>query len=273
MKVYTLWWPYHPEKDATWYAGEQERKTEDVIARELDINYALSKTGRVFSNFTESRHVESKRFSYNPHRPVYRVFDFGRVNATLYAQVDSYGRKRILHERVLEASTTPEQADVANQDSKERFPDAEFIDICDPAGSWKDERGNSTDVSILESEGIYPSFDRISELPTKERKKRARAMVNRDLQKSTGGHETFIIYDGDGFGCPILKKAMMGAYGYKVDVNGNVTDKVDEKHPYEDVVDCLIYLYLMTDTDTDTGFDDFAPVVNDPGRYVSPYFG
>lgn len=284
MRKYSLHWSLHPEKTKQWYEQEKSRRTEDAVARELDINYSLSVSGRVFSPFREERHVTKESLSFNPHLPVYRIWDFGKTNATLYAQIDNHGRKRLLHERLLgakglvedanEASNITEQIRVAFSDSNRLFPDASFIDICDPAGSFDDERGAATEVSSLQAEGIHPQYDRILALPTRERKARGRKLIEKDLQETPGGHEAFLLYcaPNNDAGCPTLKKAFLGGYCYKKDANGNITDKVKEpNHPYEDVIDCLIYLYLETDGYTNLDPTDYDPVFDTD--FVNPYTG
>ena len=252
MKIYTIHWTAHPLKDQAWYEAEIRNKMmgPDEVARELDLNFALSVSGKVFTPFVANRHVVDK-FHYNKDLPVYRVFDFGRVNCTLYIQRDGHGRTRVLHERILESSSTPEQKAVALEDSRELFEGARFIDICDPAGSDKGHSGADTDVQILENPGdegsagiIRPDYFRIREYPTKERKVQARKMVMRDLQSTPGGEEALTIY---GPGCPVLVKGFNGSYHYKKDLAGNTLDKIYEAHPVEDVFDCLFYYYLEAD--------------------------
>jgi len=281
MRKYTLHWALHPEKDQVWYENECKRRTEDAVARELDINYALSVSGKVFNPFKEHRHVTNS-FAYNPSKPIYRIWDFGRTNATLYAQIDSYHRKRILHERVLgakglvtdfdNASNTIEQLRVALSDSATLFPDAHFVDICDPSGSFEDHRGSRTEIEVLQEEGIFPMYDRILSLPVRERKHRGRELILKDLQETPGGQEAFSIYvspNGDA-GCPTLKKAFQGGYCYKKDANGNLTDKIKEpNHPYEDVIDCLLYLYLETEGYAGVPTANYQPIYS--SDFVNPY--
>lgn len=259
-RVYTLWWPIHPGKSRVEYKATKENKSEDKLASEWDINYSLSVSGRVFNQFKEHRHVmKDKHMPYDRRYKLYRIWDFGRVNATLYMQVDEYNRKRILLERILENSNTPDQLAVAQQDEKEYFPGARIIDICDPAGSYQDERGNSTDIDILEDAGVYPEFDRILHLPHRTRKERGLERIKVDLQKTPKGEEGFKLWCPDeDTGCPVLKKAFEGGYAYKKDISGNLLDKVDEKHPYEDVMDNLIYFYIQTDNEGPNIYDDLS---------------
>lgn len=268
MRKYRLHWTLHPEKSVEWYEEQKERLTEDSVARELDINYALSVSGKVFSNFNAVKHVSDEKPKVNTFRPVFRIWDFGKTSCVLYVQCDEYGRKTVLFERIVDMSDTFEQVQIALQDSKERFYKCRFVDICDPAGSYDDGRGHSTHVDILNDEGIYPVFDTIRSLATKFRKQRGIEMIQKDLQQAPGGKEAFTLYEK---GCPILKKAFEGGYAYKKDAMGNQLDKIDEKHPYEDVMDCLIYFYIQSDGGRVVDDTDYEPVYTE--TYINPYIG
>lgn len=279
MIKYRLHWKHHPRKDQKWYEDEIKNKmmTEDEVARELDINYAHSVSGKVFSAFRPDRHIIEGELEYNPHLPVYRVWDFGKVNAILYIQQDRYGRHRILHERVMGtkevSSNFDEQLQMAKSDAN-LFGSVTFEDICDPAGSWTDERGASPEVERLAEEGIYPQFRRIAEYSTRERKVKARKLVTEALQSTPGGQEALQIYCGPNneSGCPILKKAFQGSYAYKKDAQGNTTDTIREEHPYEDVIDCLLYYFLETDGFSGSGANFSVEPAGDDS-YVNPYTG
>jgi hypothetical protein len=266
--------------------------SEDEIARELEINYSLSVSGKVFSAFKQERHIHESPIVYDKKLPIYRIWDFGKTNAILYAQIDRYGRKRLLHERVLGSkgilnqhkedridSNIQEQARVALNDSRVLFEDAiEFIDICDPAGSYDDERLATPEVQYLEAEpfNLRMHYSRIIALPTRDRKVRGRSMITKDLQETPGGKEAFMLYcpGTNDEGCPTLKQAFLGGYCYKKDANGNILDKIKEpNHPYEDVIDCLIYLYLETDglTGAEANQIDWKPRMDN--GYIDPYTG
>lgn len=276
MKVYTIHWTLHPLKDQQWYENEIKNKlmTPDEVARELDLNFSLSISGKVFTPFKAERHVTDD-FNYNKNLPVYRSWDFGKTNCVLYIQRDNYARTHILHERLLEDSTTTEQKRVALADSFELFPEAEFRDICDPAGSDTTHYGGDTDVNILESSGedgadasIRPDYYRIRELPTRDRKLQARKMVLRDLQSTPGGEEAFTINRS----CIGLTKAFQGGYCYKKDHAGNILDRIQEQHPHEDFMDCLFYYYLETDGSGGHTNEVIEPWDNN-GGYINPITG
>lgn len=286
MKKYRLHWSIHPEKDEAWYEAECLRSSPDEIAREQDINYSLSVSGRVFSAYNDIKHMIKGEVHYNPLLPVYRVWDFGNVNCVLYAQIDKHGRKRFLHERILgskmldqEPSNILEQARVAMQDARELFPDVrDWIDICDPAGSYHDHRGAKTEVDYLGDSpyNLYLRYENIRDIPTRERRKRAMTMITKDLQEAPMGIEAFGVFADERIetGCPILRKALQGAYCFKKDNHGNVLDKIKEpNHPYEEVIDCLFYLYIEANAygGGDYYSSEISPIFDD--GYIDPYIG
>ena len=71
----------HPEKDEGWYTRQKARMSEDEVARELDIQYAMSVSGRVFTAFREHKHARAmskeESIPWLKNRPVVRVWDFG----------------------------------------------------------------------------------------------------------------------------------------------------------------------------------------------------
>lgn len=245
---YRLHWCLHPEKDETWYERQKLRMTPEEVARELDIDYNLSTSGRVFSVFNPQKHIRYQPYKVNPHTPVYRIWDFGKTNACLFGQMDTFGRRSLFNEIILTDSNTTEQIKAVLFYSQTLGDTISFIDICDPAGSYDDGRGLSTHVELLKKEGVFPQFSKITKIPTAVRKRRAIELVLRDLQLCPGGEDAFQLFlpAQSAQGPVYLKEALLGAYAYKTDLTGNILDVIDEKHPYEDVIDCLLYWYLET---------------------------
>ncbi|MCA9800216.1 MAG: hypothetical protein KC474_11765 [Cyanobacteria bacterium HKST-UBA04] len=263
MIKYRLHWSMHPHKDADWYAAQCARMSEDEVARELDINYTLSVSGRVFTAYQPQRHELAGALPYNPQLPVWRIWDFGKTNAVLYGQLHPDGRRILLHERVLTDSGTVEQVRVAQEDSDQLFAQAAFHDVCDPAGTYAATRDIKPEVDYLHEHGIYPEYQYIVSLPTVGRKRRGLELVQNALSQNVNDTPMLRVYTGgDGTigGCPILQAAMAGGYCYKKDAAGNVTDRLDEKHPYEDVVDCLLYWFLESHRAAELADHHFEPV-------------
>ncbi len=81
IDVHTIKWNQHPLKDQDWYEFEKSRRTPEEVAQELDISYTKSLEGRVYPEW-DDKNVEHGEFPYDPHRPLYIGWDFGRSDDT-----------------------------------------------------------------------------------------------------------------------------------------------------------------------------------------------
>lgn len=74
IKVLTYHWRRHPLKDEAWYEEQKKKKTKEAIARELDINWEGSITGRYYP---EADHIVVGDYPYRPDWPLYVSHDPG----------------------------------------------------------------------------------------------------------------------------------------------------------------------------------------------------
>lgn len=74
IKVLTLHWRLHPDKDDEWYEHEKGRRTEEEVLHELDISWEYSISSRVYS---EVDNLLFERMPYNPALPLYVSLDLG----------------------------------------------------------------------------------------------------------------------------------------------------------------------------------------------------
>lgn len=228
IRVDTVHWQDHPEKDPEWYKRQKARMTEDEIARELDINYHLSVKDRVFREFGE----QHKRVLVPvPGRRVIRSWDFGyHCPACLFLQVDDRDRLLVLHEVVGHQTQLVDFARRVLAEGKERFAETAeagmFEDYCDPAGSQKSDKTTRTSIEILNSLGVHPFYDRSLIRDGIE-------LIRHKLSVQPDG-EPGLLVDRS---CGKLIEALEGGYRYP----GNGSDMPVQEHPYEDVMDCLRY--------------------------------
>lgn len=80
VPVLTLHWTLHPHKNQAWYEEKKAKKTDDEVARELDINWEGSTKGIVYG---EIARAEVGNFPYIPQQPLYVSWDFGRDGTAL----------------------------------------------------------------------------------------------------------------------------------------------------------------------------------------------
>jgi hypothetical protein len=247
IKVISLHWTQHPLKDEAWYEDQKKRMTKDEVARELDINYEHSVEGVVFGELTE-HHVVKTPYQFDPYLNTIVAFDFGRTMVGLISQKDAYGRLHVFKEFIVDpvgkwghkGENTPDlgrivQGYLGDLDIKSR------IDyVCDPAGNSPDHRTKTTDVLILEGMGFKPLlFEKAMKM--KDRLKQGVSFIKKKLSERIGDQESILIYEPE---CPRLIEAFRSGYRYKQDHAGNITDTIEEEHPYEDVVDCLRYTLI-----------------------------
>ncbi len=225
IQVKSLHWKLHPEKDETWYQNQIRRMSPDEIARELDINYNLSLSNRVFSGFGEKH----KREKLAPilGRRILRSWDFGfHFPACVFVQIDDYDRVLVLHEMVGHQELLKHFAERVLKVSDSLFPEFEFEDICDPAGSQRSDKSDKTSIDILNNLGVYPFFQRSLIISGIER-------IRMKLAAETEGIPTLLIHHR----CRHLIDAFEGGYRYA----STDHELPYQEHPYEDVMDCLRY--------------------------------
>lgn len=77
----------HPTKTPKRYEIQKLTRTELDLAQEVDISYEASTVGAVYPLFNRMANIT--KFEYNPNRPTYTGWDFGRdMNAVIIAQVN-----------------------------------------------------------------------------------------------------------------------------------------------------------------------------------------
>lgn len=240
-------WRQHPNKDDAWYEDQKKRMTKDEIARELDISYEHSVEGIVFGELTD-QHVVKTPYQFNPMFNTIVAFDFGRTMSALFAQKDGYGRLHVFKEIIVDPTgawghkgeNTPDIGRIVQAYLGDLDIRSTVNYVCDPAGNSPDHRTKTTDVKTLESMGFSPmQFDKA--LKMKDRLKQGVSFIKKKLSERIGEAESILIYES---GCPMLLEAFRSGYRYKQDHAGNITDTIEEEHPYEDVIDCLRYMLI-----------------------------
>lgn len=74
VRVTTLHWRLHPDKDDVWYANEKSRLLPEELLHEVDISWEYSAAGRPYP---EADTIPIGDYPYNPLLPVYCSIDLG----------------------------------------------------------------------------------------------------------------------------------------------------------------------------------------------------
>lgn len=173
IDISTYHWKEHPLKDEMWYEFEKARKTEEAVARELDISYSNSLEGRVYSEWNDA-FVERGLFEYNPEIPLYVGWDFGKTDDTaiIWVQkvngklriVDTYRNSGKNIDFYIPFITGMIPSDRYNYNPEEIQLIEKHKDwktgthFGDPAGRFRNQVSDETVIDILRNHGIHVNF-------------------------------------------------------------------------------------------------------------------
>ena len=197
MDVLTLHWRLHPLKDERWYNFEKERRTEEEVAKELDLNYEKSLEGRVYLEWQP----EVGFYPYNDSAPLYVGCDWGKEDGTaiIWAQLIE-GKMRIVDAFYKTGETIdffiPFLTGIISSDEF-RYSKKEVEKIeshrkwkrgtvfGDPAGRFTSSVTNQSVFSILKDAGIYVNWEeRWKEFPTRKTAVKMRVRQGVELNQS-----------------------------------------------------------------------------------------
>jgi len=168
----TLHWRRHPLKDEAWYEYEKSRRTVEQVAQELDINYNKSQTGRVYP---EWENVEYGEFPYDPQKPLYVSWDFGRSDDTAliwwqrnddgtFTIVDCYWNTGKLIDFYVPFVTGIIPSDGYGYKTTDLAVIEEHrgwhkgTHFGDPSGRFQNQVTNATVLTVLRDNGIHVNF-------------------------------------------------------------------------------------------------------------------
>lgn len=251
VSVYRIHWSEHPimaaglRTDAEgkltsfWYEQEKRRLSPEDLASEVDIAYETSTKGLVFSEFGDLHRARNLKPSDKSH--IIRVWDPGvRGFGVLWMEVDNYNHVKVFDELCGEHARIWDVADTVKRISNERFRGFYFDDIGDPAGATRNNSSQEdAEYTILREQfDIEVEYDFMLEIPSPMRVKHRITAIHDRLRALTPTGKPSLQIDVDR--CPILNRALAEGYRYKVrKETKQILEVVDERHPFEDVVDCL----------------------------------
>jgi hypothetical protein len=234
FKVFRLHYSADPHKDPQTDEGkqwiEQARRGMPSYGweREYEISFAVSAGKRVHSGFKEAIHVDD--LSYKPGLVVFRGWDFGYHHpAVLFSQVDATDRWLWLHELLGNDIGLRQFARKVVSVGNRLFPDAEYIDYCDPAGVAVHDKDEGTSVDILRDMGIHPRFKKS---PFSE----GRELIDEKLETLGKDGKPQLLLNKEG--CPHCFEGFLG--GYCFNEKGD-TERPDKNSIYIHLFDAARY--------------------------------
>ncbi len=252
--VRTSPWYLHPLKSqglemwngkytSPWYREQKSRMSAEDMAREIDISYASSIKGWVFDNYGAAH--RAYKLKPVPDKTIIVALDPGIYFGALIGQVDHYNRVLLFKEFTWENAHLKKVAEDIKKYLWSEFNGFPVKWVGDPSGAYRLASGQEmpeyTELDL--KHGIKVTWQYFSKIAPVDRvPKRIAGIKNKmsDFVGATNGPGFLVDYEN----CPLLDKALAGEYRRKVTEDGQVKDEIDERHPYEDVVDCAGYLVL-----------------------------
>lgn len=171
MDVLSLLWKLHPLKDEKWYQFEKNRRTDEALAQEVDLNYEKSLEGRVYLEWEPV----IGHYPYNDRLPLYVGADWGKEDGTALVWVQLVDNKfRVIDSYYKTGETidffVPFLTGIVPSDNY-RYTKKEIEKIeehrtwkrgtvhGDPAGRFTSAVTNQSVFSILRDNGIYVNWD------------------------------------------------------------------------------------------------------------------
>ena len=184
----------------------------------------------VFTEYYDSTHCAE--FKHNTASPIYRGWDFGLTPSCVFAQLSPTGQFLVADELVSESMGIDNFSDDVVAHSSQFYPDAEFIDLGDPAGQQRAQTDEKTCFQILHSKGV------MIEAGIQSMQIRLES-VRKPLTRLVMGKPGFQLHPR----CKMLRKAFMGGYQFRrLQTSGERFTSVPDKNQYSHPMDALQYI-------------------------------
>ncbi len=219
----------NPDKDEKWLKSEKKGMPPDQWQREYELNWLVGEGSPVYPRFNKKIHVAALKFSRK--YEVIRGWDFGRRRPACIWMQDNrdLGQIHVLCEFLGKDLHFSQFMQEVSKISREKFPNALFIDCIDPYGGL--QRGDKSQFSNLQmmvAYGLRPLCKRESRSTRLPHVQKIEKLLDPSFNNSIPG----IVFDKS---CYLIIAAMNG--GLVLDKN----EKPKKDQKYEDVHDALCY--------------------------------
>ncbi len=228
-----------PDKStAEWIAKAKEGISEKSWEREYEISYDTFEGKAVYEGFTE-QHIHEFEYSVEQVQYVYRGWDFGYHHPAVVTAFMNESDQMCVRTEVLGANEgIKDFALRVKQICQSKFPNAQWLDSCDPAGHQRTDKAEFTSVQVLNSLGIYPTSkaSNINE---------GLEIIRQRLLRRNDGKYGMLFHPD----CKILIDAFKGGYRYPERKEGVAEQEMPLKDGFYD----HLCLSGMSEVETDLG--------------------
>lgn len=241
IKVNTLHWSMHPEKDQIWYEKQKADRSDKDVAQELDINYNISAGDPFYNGFSRALHLRRMRISQERELILGWDYGFRHPNCSIH-QISVEGIWIIVDNIFGEDQTIDEFAEEVEEYLNEKY--AGYLlgrNFGDPAGRQSSDKSRKSSEKILHQMG-FPVVSIPSNSPHSNYDARKR-IIEKRLRSLIGGIPSLVINDVPG------NKMFVEAFegGYKTpDANkyGGIDEKPVRDGWYEHNMNSLEYVAI-----------------------------
>lgn len=242
--VLRLHYTADPEKNKPeWIENAKRGISERSWNREYEIDYDTFEGKPVFEGFKEDLHIGHFEYEPMPTKYVYRGWDFGYHRpAVAIGWINEEDQLLVKREILGEDEGIKDFGTRVLNISNSEFPNAKWLDACDPAGHQKTDKSEFTSVEVLNSIGIYPT-SRPSNIQEKLE------IVRQRLLRRNDGKVGMLVHPD----CKRIINGFKGGYRYPEEKEGQPFKEEPLKDNYYDnIFDAMEYLM--------TNFLELAPV-------------
>ena len=242
IKVHTLHWRMHPNKNENWYIAEKEKRSTKDVAQELDINYTVSAGNPFYIGF--SRPLNVRRMTANPGKDLVLGFDYGFNHSDcVITQLMPEGYFLVADNIFGTEQTIEEFGEYCKNYLTENFAGYNWGLRCygDPAGKQASDKGRKSSEATLREIGF-----KVVSIPSNTSKTNYAArkkIIEKLLRTLINGIPQFVVADVPGN--QIIIEGLEGGYRYP-DANryGGVAERPVEDDFFEHAINSLEYVIL-----------------------------
>ena len=256
IKVMSLSWKLHPEKDDAWYKAEEAKRTPQAMASEIDMNPFASAGQPYYGGFKAPLHVQ--RLSVNTHKELVLGWEYGWHHPyCVISQMDVKGRL-VIHDVLLgENELIQTFATSVRAYLNSHYLDFPVINYDDPAGLQKSDKSKLSSHEHLAKAG-FPATARPSNINEANYDAR-KTIIEEKLRVLIDGIPSLVINNRTT--TQVIIEGFQGGYHYPdPNKHGFVKDRPVKDGYYEHVMNALEYIVVNL----------FSPIPSARKKYTPP---
>lgn len=221
-----------------YYEGLAADPDPDWVKVHVHGEYGFIKSGKpVYPNYADSFHC--RKVPFIPGLPIYRGWDYGLTPACILLQLAPNGQLRVIDEYVADRAGIGSFTDLIIRECAVKYPNADYIDIGDPAGQQGISSNAKAETAAL-TDDITSCFEiqrakGVDIQPGIQTLELRLESVRYGLANVIENGQPMLVVDED---CAQIRQGFQGGYCYKRILTSGTKyaekpDKNDYSHPHD----------------------------------------